>query len=161
MESKKRETIGKISRDMQLKQPDSVDPIEIERVLHQEYEKNIFECVDKHKKEFIGSFFIVVDTKKEPLMHNVLRNYFIGRVTCPTPNYDQTVYRYDRSIDKLDFLWVIPDRGTCFYLKDHALEVVAEEKDLLDFVLSFDEGDLLRACKKFNGETPDSTLIIS
>jgi len=160
MEQKK-ETIGKISRDLQLKTPDSTDPIEIERELHQDYEKNVFECVNRSKKDFMGSFYVVVDTKKEPLMHNVLRKYFLGRSTCPTPNYDQTVYRYDRGLDKLDFLWVIPDRGTSFYLRDHALEVVAEEKDLLNFVLSFDDGELLRICKKLNGESIDSPLIIS
>lgn len=159
-EPKNRETVGKISRDLQSKAPDSIDPIEIERELHKEYEKNVFECIDNCKKEFAGDFYVVVTLKQEPIMKNVLRNYFHGRSTCPTPDYDQTVYRFDRATEVLDFLWVIPDKGTCLYMQSHCLEVVTEERALLDFVLSFYDGTLMRICKKLNNEEKNSPLII-
>lgn len=161
MEPKKKETVGKITSDNFLKTPYSDDPIEIEREINKDYDEKLFKCVAETKKVFHGDFYIEGILKKEPILFKTLHHYFVGRASCPTPNYDQSVYRYNRLSEKIDFLWVIPDRGTCFYLRDHALEVVAEEKDLLNFILSFDDGDLLKLCKKFNGEAPDSTLIIS
>ena len=160
MEPKNKETVGKVSRDMQLRTPDSIDPVEIERELHKEYEKNVFECVNNSKKDFPGDFFVIVTLKKEPLMKNVLRNYFHGRSTCPTPDYDQTVYHYHKPDDKLEFLWIVPDKGTCCLLRDHCLEVAEEEKELLGFVLSFYDGSLMRICKSLNGEAAKTPLII-
>jgi len=94
-------------------------------------------------------------------MPNVFRNYFAGRRSCPTPNYDQSVYRYDRKNSQIQYLWTVPSRDACHYLKDNALEVVPAEHELLNYVLKFDAGILLRLCKKFNKEEENSTKIIS
>jgi hypothetical protein len=149
-----RETIGKISSELMQKAPDTRDPIELERAMHEEYEKNVYECVNRSKKDFPEDFYVVVITKKEPLMQNVLRNYFYGRISCPTPDYDQCVYFVDRKKDRLFFLWVIPSRDVCFHLKENALHVVSEEKDLLKFVLDFADGTLYQLSRKLNGEEP-------
>jgi hypothetical protein len=157
-----REKVGKIAYDLLQKSPDSVDPIEIERELHQEYEKNIYECVDNCKKQWdTNDFYIIVITKKEPTMMNVLRNYFFGRQSCPTPDYDQTVYRYHRDKEEIEFLWVIPSKDACLYLKDNALQVIESERDLLKFVLDFADGSLYNLSKKLNGEIEDSCLLKS
>ena len=147
-----RDTIGKIATELAQKTPDSRDPIEIERELHTEYESNVFSCLDAGKKEHNGDFFIVVITKKEPLLQNVLRNMFFHRKSCPTPDYDQTVYRYDKRNRLLKFLWVVPSKDTCLLFKDHALEVVSEERELLRYVLDFDDGTLYKIAKRFNKE---------
>jgi len=55
-------------------------------------------------------FYVCVITKKERLMDNVLRNYFLARSTCPTPQYDQTVYKYHRDSGAIQFLWVLPSK---------------------------------------------------
>ena len=146
------DTVGKIALELMQKTPDSRDPIELERELHKDYEKNIYECKDAGKKIYNGDFFITVVTKKEPLMENVLRNMFIHRSSCPTPDYDQTVYHYSRKDRVLFFLWVIPSKDTCLLFKDNALEIVASEKELLNYILDFDDGTLYRLAKKFNGE---------
>jgi len=158
-----RETVGKHSLDLSLKEPASRDPIEIEQEMHQEYEKNVLECIERCKKEFmvpVGSwFYIVVLTKREPLMPNVLRHYFFGRRSCPTPDYDQAVYAYDPHQDRIDFLWVIPSRDASKHLIDNALLVAESERDLLRFVLQFADGTLFKISKKLNGEQLDSALL--
>lgn len=155
----KRETVGKIASDLLQKEPDSLSPIENMREQLTEYEKNLFECVERYKNHFPLNFFIVVITKKEPLMPNVLRNYFYARMTCPTPDYDQTVYHYKHKEESLTFLWVIPSRDTCHLLKDNALEVHPDEKELLGFVIKFSDGSLYKFAKKLNGEDEDSPLL--
>ena len=160
----KRDTVGKYALDLANKVPDSRDPIELEQEMHAEYEKNIFECIEKCKKSFqvpVGSwFYVVVLTKREPLMPNVLRHYFLGRLSCPTPDYDQAVYAYDPHQDRIDFLWVIPSRDAAQHLRDNALQVAPAEKDLLNYVLQFADGTLFKIAKKLNGEAEDSPLLV-
>jgi hypothetical protein len=155
----RQETVGKVARDLQLKDDGyAVNVIDQQREMTQDYMKNLFEAVDRGYKQFAGDFFVHVETKKEKLLENVLRNYFIIRETCPTPNYDQTVFRYHREKGDIQFFWTIPDRNTCFYFKQNALEVIDEEKELLKFVLQFDDGTLLKLCKKLNGEKTDTII---
>jgi hypothetical protein len=152
----KRETVGKISQELLQKDPETNSPVELEREMHEDYDKNIFECISEHKKMFPDDFFIVVITKNERLMPNVFRNFFTARLSCPTPDYDQTVYRYAKKENRIEFLWVIPSRDACFYLKENALSVSQKEKVLLNFVLDFADGTLFKLCKNFNGEKENS-----
>jgi hypothetical protein len=159
--TKNRETVGKISSDLLIKAPDSVDPIEIERAMHGDYSKNMFECWSSARSHFGSDFFIIVITKKEPLMPNVLRNYFFARESCPTPDYDQTVYHYKKLDDELDFLWVIPSKDACLMFAEQASSIAPEEWGLLGFVLKFADGSLYRLAKKLNNERDDSSVLLS
>lgn len=152
-------TVGKASYDLLLKQPESHDPIEIQRSMQEEYFSNLMECLKVNKKHFIHQLFIVVITKNERLMPNVFRNYFYARQSCPTPDYDQTVYRYDYKDDTLEYVWTIPSRDASIHLRMHALEVVDEEKQLLKFVLEFADGTLFKVAKHYNNEVEDSSFL--
>jgi hypothetical protein len=165
-----KQTLGSIASELQLKTPDSNDPREIQRATEREYLDNLEWCV-KHalkkvdcysikghdecrKRDALdGDFFVTSIIKKEKLLHNVIRNYFIPTKDCPTPSYDQTLYRYNHKKDQLEFIWVIPDRDTCETLHENKDIVVPEERGLLQFILDFYDGTLLRKCKKFNGES--------
>lgn len=155
----KRETVGKISSDLIVKPPDTRSPVELEREMQKEYMKHLLECIDMHKKIFDKDFYIVVITKKERLMQNVLRNYFTARHSCPTPDYDQSVYRYDHLDQRIDYIWTIPSQDASHHLKNNALHVVPEERGLLKFVLEFSDGTLYTLAKKLNGEAIDSPLL--
>jgi hypothetical protein len=147
-----RPTVGKIASELMLKEPETRDPIALEREGHKDYESNVLICMDDGKKAYQSDFYIVVITKKEKLMSNVLRNYFCHRSTCPTPDYDQAVYHYVRSLDGLDFLWVIPDKDTCVLLKSNQYNVAPEEWGLLRYVLQFADGTLFKLAKRLNKE---------
>ena len=155
-----RDTIGKISSDLLSKEKDNTHSAE-EQMREQlgDYEKNVEEAIRAGKKRYTTDFFIVVLTKKERLMKNVLRSYFFSRSSCPTPEWDQAVYHYHAEPDHLDFLWVIPSRDTCRTLKDNALQIPQSERLLLDFVFAFEDGSLLGKAKKLNGEMDDSLLL--
>jgi len=155
----KRNTVGKISSDLLLSKPGKISVVEQQREMTSDYMKHLLETVDRGQKKYPNDFFVEVITKTEPLMKNVLRNYFIDRLTCPTPNYDQAVFRYNNEAESVEFIWVIPSRDACFHLKNNAVEVHPDEKELLKCVLDFDDGTLFKMCKKFNNEKEDSTLL--
>jgi len=155
----KQDTVGKVSLELSQKTPDTRSPIEQMRESLTEWDRNIYECIDRSKKDFLGDFYVIVITKNEPLMRNVFRNYFYARLSCPTPDYDQTVYRYNRVQDKIEFIWVIPSRDASFHLKDNALQVANEERGLLNFVLKFADGTLFKLAKKLNGEELETPLL--
>lgn len=155
----KRETVGKISSELIEKAPESRDPIELQRAMTKEFIDELNKCVVDNQHKYIGDFYVIVITKRERLMPNVLRNYFFPRQSCPTPEYDQSVFRYNRSTGDLIYLWTVPSKDACYYLKDHMLEVVPEEQDLLRYVLAFFDGSLLRYAKKMNKEKYDSPIL--
>lgn len=149
----KRDTVGKISSDL-LANSSVLDHSAEEQMKEQldAYESNMFEAIERGKQSFPHDFYIVVETKKEPKMKNVIRNYFIVRQSCPTPQYDNSVYRFHRESEHCEFLWVLPSRDVYNMIKNNALNLPKEERELLQFVLEDADGTLLKRCKKLNGE---------
>lgn len=157
-----KETVGKKSSELLFKAQEqdlghSADDQMQEQL--RDYERNVQLAMGEGKKKYHGVFYVVVLTKKERLMQNVIRNYFFSRQTCPTPEWDQAVYRYDPQAKDVEFLWVIPARDVCQQLKDNALNIDKEERQLLEFVMAFDDGRLLDIAKKLNGEKKDSPIL--
>jgi len=149
----KRDTVGKISWDL-LANANPLDHSAEEQMKEQldTFEKEMYQAIDRGKKQFPQDFYIVVETKKEPKMKNVIRNYFIIRQSCPTPQYDNAVYKYHYIPDELEFLWVLPSRQIYNMMKERSLELPKEERQLLQFVLEDSDGTLLRKCRQLNGE---------
>ncbi len=146
-------TVGKAAYDLLIKpQEGNESPIDYEREMHKEFEQDVFLCVDNHKPVFDGDFYVVVLRKRERLMSNVFRTFFLGRLSCPTPTFDQTVYKYHRSEEVVEFLWVVPDQETCVVFKRDALQIAPEEKELLKFVLDFADGTLDKKAALLNKE---------
>jgi hypothetical protein len=157
---KKKKTMGAVSLELARSAADNTHSAH-DQMLEclSDWDKSLFECAEDFKKRTPTDFYIVVITKKERLMPNVLRNYFTARFSCPTPDYDQTVYRFERKNDVIDFLWTIPSKDTCLQLKEHALAIHPEERQLLQFVLDFADGSLFELAKKLNGEEEHSPFL--
>ncbi len=146
------QTVGAASLDLMLKNHSQASAIDYEREMHKDYEREIFNCIDEHLNKIDGSFFVVVLRKQERLMQNVHRNFFFARKSCPTPTYDQVVYKYHRDLDAVEFLWVVPDMETAAVFTRNFLQIVPEEKQLLKFILDFNDGTLDALAKKLNNE---------
>ena len=148
-----RETVGKLALKLLGEQKkDTHSVFEQMREQLSEYDTSINDCVEAHKKVFPSDFFVIVITKKERLMPNVFRHYFFARLSCPTPDYDQTVYHYHKDLEAIDFIWTIPDRNTCHWFRENALMIDTQEKDLLKLVLDFNDGTLMKRAKQLNKE---------
>lgn len=163
MEEKKeigRDTVGKISSRLLMLEPESRDPIELQRAIQEKtYLQDLIACIESGKKMFPSDFYIVHVSKKERLMENVIRGYFIPRLSCPTPQYDEAVYKYFIDTEHVQFLWVLPSKDTCYLFRDNAHRVVPEERELLKYILEFYDGTLLLRAKQMNGEREDSILL--
>lgn len=154
-----KKTVGAAALELQQKQPDTLDPIELQREMQKDYVDNLIECVQTNRKDITGNFYVVVLTKMERLLTNVFRNFFFARISCPTPDYDQAVYKYNADSETLDYIWCIPDRDTSYSLKLQALEIDDNEKMLLQHVLDFSDGTLFTLSKKLNKENMYSNLL--
>lgn len=156
----RKKTVGQLASELAQKESEAENPIDQTQESLSDYEKNVIEAANEGAKIFDDLFYIVVLFKTEPLMPNVTRNYFFSRISCPTPDYDQAVYKVKPKAREIDFLWAIPDKKTCEFMRDNKSHIPPEEYQLLNFVLSFYDGTLLQACKKMNNETQDTGQLI-
>jgi hypothetical protein len=161
MEKKTRhkKTVGEQYLDISCKLPESRDPIELQREMQKGYIDELSKCVVEFRKKCSADFWVVVLTKRERLMENILRFYYFGRHSCPTPDFDQSLYFYDSKAEEIRFVWSIPDKDTCHHLRNNALYVHDSERNLLQFILEFFDGTLFEKAKRFNKEVKDSPIL--
>ena len=165
--------MGQIALEASASDSGLINPQEIQRAQEKEYIDNLVWCVKHARKEIdcstiaghnqckersalVGDFFIASLLKKEKLLHNVIRNYFVPTTTCPTPCHDQTVYKYNAAKGDIEYLWTVPDEQTALTLKENAAIVHPSEHQSLQMVLDYYNGNLMRICKKLNGEISTS-----
>ena len=159
---KDRDTVGTLSSrllERELKNPSQHSATDQMREQLKDYDYNIHLCIKDNKKKYVGNFYVIVLIKKEKLMQNVLRAYFLARETCPTPQHDQVVYLYNCREDKIDFLWVVPNADTASYMKCNPHIVLPRDYELLRYVVEFYDGSLLRKAKELNGEKRNSSFL--
>jgi hypothetical protein len=159
-QKKGRKTLGEVAVELQQKEQEVRDPIQIQRENEKGYVDNLLECTRQGTHKHAGDFYVVVITKNEKLLNNVFRCFFFDRATCPTPDYDQSVFFYKKQPETLEHVWTIPDRETCHVLVANRHTVAPEERQLLENVIRFKNGDLWRLCKKLNNEEEDSSLLL-
>ena len=151
----KKKTVGAYSYELQQKD-EKINPIELQQAMHEgnesedSYENQVGLAVKRGEELYEGNFFIVVLFKKERLMMNVVRQFFMPRKTCPRPEYDQVVYKYNRLSGELSFVWVIPDKQTCESVPMDILKYPTEQKEFLNYVMDFNAGKLDKLCDEIN-----------
>lgn len=155
-----RPTVGSLVYDTLQQTPDTHDVRDQGSEMIKPYLGELFTSVAKGKELFPGDFFIEVQQQRFVLLAKVLRNYFIPRSTCPTPNYDQSVYRFDRMKDELEYVWTLPDRESAFDLIANALTIEDEYRELLQYVLDFKDGTLFKLAQTLNNEDSLKTGVI-
>lgn len=107
-----------------------------------DYIDNLKIAVENGKKIFNKDFFITVLTKSERILTGVYRSYFHPRVTCPDPNYDQALYRYDHLKEDIEFIWVVPDKDVCSHMYINRYNASGDDLQLIPYVIDFIEGRL-------------------
>ena len=159
-------TVGKASLDLR-ESTESYDARELEQEIHKgsnsekSYEEEIWTCVENAQKDssIAGDFFIVVLLKKERHLTNVVRQYFFYRSSCPTPEWDQTVYKYEKKGGKLSYIWTVPDKETCMRLPLYKSSLPPEQQLLLSMINSFHNGELEKLAERLNNEPPNIILL--
>ena len=136
--SSMKETVGAASRRLLLNKDTNQGIVDTEKEINKDYFDQCQQCVEREPhKDWKDPWFLVVISKKERLMENVIRRYFFGRKTLPTPEYDQTVWRYHPSSGNLEFVWCVPDKNTTLWLGHDPNAVDTSHNHLVSDVLDF------------------------
>lgn len=181
----KKKTVGAVASDLQKKSPDQVNVVDLQREATKDYIENLRYCVmhmqkkvncdDLVKKDAPGTahhqecvtreawlkdFYVVVTLKREKVLDNVLRNLFHAQISCPTPTNDQSVFKYHADQEQLEYIWTVPDVETCEVFERNANIIAPEEQPLLQMVLDFKNGVLLKKARLLNGENVEKGIIL-
>jgi len=135
-------TAGQLSQEL----AQSTDKHEVNDIIPEEFKditKKLENIVLDGVKTYIGNFFVVIESKRERLMPNVVRNYIFHRLSCPTPHYDQTVYAYNRQKDEIECLWSIPEKHTVQAIVENPIEYYSRAPEMTQIALDFNDGTLL------------------
>jgi hypothetical protein len=151
MSDLKEMTVGAAALELS-KKTDIYDPTEIEREANKCYEANLIECAERGAKKHDGDFYVVVITKQERLLPNVIRRYFLDRKSCPTSEYDQSVFKYVKDKGQLQYLWTVPDIHACRDLLANEHQLSPELYPLLAMVKQFEKGELDKLAVRENQE---------
>lgn len=159
--TEKRDKIGKIATDLLAKANNTHSVGEQTKENLSEYMSYLYECLHRHQKRWPNKdFYISVITKTEPLFPNILRNYFVAFLAAPTPRYDEAVYKYHHTDGRLDLIWVVPSKDTCQFIMENYMFLPEKQRFLIESVLAFEHGNLLKYAKKLNGEKEDAIIFL-
>jgi hypothetical protein len=133
-------------------QLDEATPNELGKEMLGSFEQAMLSWIEQGKKAYPGDFYVVVNLKLEQSLNYTPHMIPELRQSCPTPFYDQSVWKYHRKDDRLEFIWTIPDLQACLNLKLNAHKLPDDQKELLGYVLDYSDGTLLTKAKTLNGE---------
>lgn len=160
-----RKTVGQIILEHDAKGHDLQDDVheytlemgkEIMANIHKAIQDALLRPVYQNK-----NFYISLVTTIDRMLHKP-KNIPIVRLSCPTPVYKQSVWKYHYKSGGLEFLWSIPSMLRCqdVIKNPHKYKDDQESKLFAQFILLFESGELLEWVKKENGEKPDAVIKI-
>jgi hypothetical protein len=124
-----------------------------------ECEKEVWDCYYKNKDRYKHDFALVVLLLNHRAMDKMKRAKYFTRHTVPSPDYDQIVFYCRKNKDIPEYLWTVPDIETCNRMMAYKYQVPPEEYGLLQHVLDFYDGTLLKKAKFYNNEPFDTGCI--
>lgn len=162
MEEKKKTAGQVILEHDALRLPFEDDVIEYRRKMEPAIIQGIWNTIAKAKDLPIYAgkdFYIVLTTTTDA----VLRQPKIGvlaRRSCPTPVYKQSVWKYMNASGMLEFLWTIPDAILYYYILRNQEKCLRDEecRELAQFVILMESGELLEWVKHENGDKIDAVI---
>jgi len=144
--------LTKAVNDAKCKPLETTDVRELGSSMTKTYLKDITKAAEDGKKGYAGDFFVVVILRVENAFRNVVRRMSIARQTCPTPDYDQSVWMYNKNKDSLEFLWCIPSKRMCIDLIENMNISDVEHIQLIRNILDFRDGTLFEKAQILNKE---------
>ena len=82
----------------------------------------------------------------------------VARHSCPSPVYNQAVFKYHRTAGSLEYLWSIPDAPKYYWLIRNIHTLKGDELMAARFCHSMESGELEKWIIKENGNKPDGII---
>lgn len=160
-----RKTFGQISAENQAKNDINVKTIEDDiRGSREEWEREIIRMRDAEIKRTLKdpkfhnkNFYIIMHFRKHRLV-NEPGVLIVARLSCPTPVYNQAVFKYYRSAGSLEYLWSIPDAPRYYWLIKNMQNIPKDMQHEARFCFLMESGELERWVIKENGNKPDGII---
>lgn len=158
-----KKSVSECAQELVKKGDQKINPIELQQAIHKgnkeesSFENQIYQCLERGIKFYRAKkdFYLIVLFKKErhpKLKGVVVRQMFTHRLSCPTPSWDQVVYKYYCKDDRIEFLWAVPDKESCMNLPLFDNFLPDEQKALIQYAKDFNNGVLDKRCALLNGE---------
>ena len=145
------------------KHEDLDDVIEYRRMMEPEIIKNIDDTIAnaKDKDLYKGHDFYVVLLMKTERMGVVPRTWVLARRSCPTPTYQQHVWKYHHESGTKEFLWGIPDQILYWHIYHNMSRYLRDQETfaLASNVLMMEDGSLEEFVSRENDEKPDGLIV--
>lgn len=108
-------------------------------------------------------FYVVMVKTNERTEERKPIDKFFPRLSCPTPGYNQDVFKYHPISGQLEYLWSIPRKARYWQIWNNRHKYLdnKELKRLASFVVLMETGELLQWVKKENGEKPDAVIKVN
>lgn len=137
-------TVGELSLEL-LKNPEEQSVVETQQEMLKNYVDELSDCAKRHESIFGTEkpYYLCVQSRRERLLTNVIRNQFYARRTRPIPQYDLALYYYEPKDEKITFIWSIPDRESVEYIIENASQLPPEQYQLLTFCKQFKANTLI------------------
>lgn len=138
-------TVGACAVELMSKGDQRQGVIDTQREMTKGYIDELINCAQRGTKAYPDKefFYVCVQTRRERLLENVIRNQFYHRMTRPFPQYDLALYHYDPKSEKLTFVWCIPDKQTVEEMCVPGFIPSRDDQQLYSFVRSFVAGTLI------------------
>ena len=134
-----RKTVGACALDLKAKGDQHQSVVDTQREMTKGYVDELIKCAQAGARSYESgkAFYVCVQTRRERLLENVIRNQFYHRRTRPAPAYDLALYHYEPKEEQLRFVWCIPDKETVAYMCEPGFIPEREQVQLYYFVKSF------------------------
>lgn len=138
-ECRPRQTVGEAALELIFKGDQKQGVIDTQREMTKGYIDQLIICAKAGMKAYPDKkpFYICVQTRRERLLHNVIRNQFYHRMTRPLPTFDLALYHFDPADEQLRFVWCIPDKETVEIMSSPDYKPTKGEEQLHYFVKCF------------------------
>lgn len=107
-------------------------------------------------------FYICLHTKIERIGQQP-QFIMLVRRSCPTPVYQQTVWKYHHVSDSLEFMWQIPTGILYYHILNNSQKYLLdpETKQLAQTVILMESGEMEKWIIKENGNLKDAIIKIN
>jgi len=101
------------------------------------YESTVLKTIENGKREFYNKDFYVDVVWREQAEAEDVEFVMVAWEACPTPHYNQTVYKYHHLADELELMWTLPNELECLDMYHNRNSIEQSEWPLMKYVMSF------------------------
>jgi hypothetical protein len=160
-----KKTFGQVAAENQSSNDINVRTIEDDiRSSREKWEADLVKLRDaeiartlKDPKFHNKDFYISMHFRKHKMV-NEPGVLIVSRHSCPTPVYNQAVFKYHRNAGTLEFLFSIPDAPRYYWLIKNMHALPKEQWQDAQFCHLMETGELEKWVIKENGNKPDGII---